>query len=309
MVAERNERSVAERVVAWLRDMQWDVYQEVQVRSSGGRADIVATHGSLVWVVEVKMNLCIRVMEQAYRWKWCAHYVSIAVPPLTPKQRCRTAMVKPFAERILRDYGIGLFIVSTADRAYSFDHPCSTRLGPALHRKADADYLRSSLHEEQKTWTAAGNSHGEYYSPFRATCKQVALHVKHNPGCTLKELIDGINHHYASDTSARSALVQWIRGGVVPGVRSENDGRRIRLYAEEQEHGMDEAHWNKMYGRVENRFSKFIIRVSTLPDPYRRLFISQVVEPSLQKMEEQLEYGKVRLGDAQARRGREHKRK
>ena len=45
----------------------------------------------------------------------------------------------------------------------------------------------------------------------------------------LKDLVDGVAHHYASDSSARGNLCRMIREGVIQGIRIEG-GRPLRLF-------------------------------------------------------------------------------
>jgi hypothetical protein len=48
----------------------------------------------------------------------------------------------------------------------------------------------------------------------------------------VKDLVDGIKHHYASDASARACLVAQALRGDIKGVRVVRDGRR--LYFEQE---------------------------------------------------------------------------
>ena len=47
---------------------------------------------------------------------------------------------------------------------------------------------------------------------------------------SLKEVVDGIDHHYGSDTTARSCLSAWIWAGKVRGVVARREGRLLRIY-------------------------------------------------------------------------------
>lgn len=46
----------------------------------------------------------------------------------------------------------------------------------------------------------------------------------------VKLAIDGLSHHYISDKTAIASLRKWIDTGKVRGVRSEYEGRMVRLY-------------------------------------------------------------------------------
>lgn len=201
------EAEIARPVVEYLRDLRWEVYQEVCQCGGCRRADIVAVQDPVIWVIEAKKVLSFGVIYQAWWWQnWC-HRVSIVVPTAKHSDGRHMAL------RILRDLGVGLFQVS---RDGLVDH---TFLG-RLNRKPvrGGARIRNMLFEEQKSFTQAGTN-GKFFSPFKATCKKLREFVSENRGCTMKQAIDGIDHHYASDASARGNLAKLIRDGVVEGVQ------------------------------------------------------------------------------------------
>jgi hypothetical protein len=51
------------------RPRAWEVYQEVQLEAYRPIADIVATADPKVCVVECKLSLGFRVIEQVWRWQ------------------------------------------------------------------------------------------------------------------------------------------------------------------------------------------------------------------------------------------------
>lgn len=197
------------RVVAELRAQQWRVYQEVTGR--GGRADIVATQGPFVWVVECKIRFGLDVLAQAWGWRKYAHFVSIAV--WSARRSWST-----FGSRVLADYGIGCLVVD--------EHAVHEHMPPAFLRRANTEELRGRLTPDLEAYGAqAGNADSHFYSRFKQTCTEVQRFVKLRPGCTLKQVIEGIRHHYASTSSARASLAHWMERGKVPGVRLERDGK------------------------------------------------------------------------------------
>lgn len=209
MRAMLSEQDMAARVVAWLQEQHWDVYQEVVVR--GPRADIVAVQGRIVWVIECKAAMGLRLLEQAWSWRGVAHYVSAAIPSRSGSR---------FGDKIMRDYGIGLLSVGDS---------VSETVPPLLWRRADVDTIRTRLREEHKTYAAAGNASSSYYSPWKATCDEVRAFVARTPGCSLKDLVDGIRHHYRTAANARTSLRTWIDEGKISGVRLVRDGRHLTL--------------------------------------------------------------------------------
>lgn len=205
------EVDVARPVVEWLADLRYDVYQEVA--GYYGVADIVATRGPLIWVVEVKRTFSLPLLEQAHRWIGSAHRVSIAVPKL-PSRAHDVAM------RVLESFGIGVFLVTDGHVAHR---------GTPLHRAVKTDVW--NLCDEQRDYVPAGSCGGGYWSEFKRTAKDARRYVDEHPGCTLRELVDGIAHHYSSDKTARAHLPRYIRDGIIEGIRVE-ETRPLRLWPE-----------------------------------------------------------------------------
>jgi hypothetical protein len=214
------EELLAEKVVAYLQDLHWDVYQEVKPKGFGGIADIVAVQSNRVWVIETKTTFSLAVIAQARRWKNFAHWVSVAVPSVR-----RSGSRTDIGCEILRHYGIGLI------RVYDhYEGILAEDVKPRLARKALAGKILSSLCKEQKTYSKAGNNRSEYYSPFKRTCNEVARAVHANPGINLKSLIEKVDHHYASASSARNSLRYWAETGKIRGIRMERDGKFIKFF-------------------------------------------------------------------------------
>ena len=215
----RDEVELARLVRAWLIEQRWDVYQEVRVSYGGPRADLVAVRGAVVWVVETKLRLGLPVVEQAMRWRRVAHYVSVAA-----QGRCGVCLT-----RLLKGEGIGWIIPSPSE------HCCVERIAPRLFRRAAAHIIRRQLCDAQRTYARAGNAISAYWSPWRETCRQTLEFIRAHPGCTLKELVDGIRHHYSASATARTSLAKYLRQGIIPGVTGRlDDRRRYRLYAGEK---------------------------------------------------------------------------
>lgn len=218
-MSKTSETDVARPVVEWLQQWHWTVYQEVQHYRGGTVADIVAVQDELVWIIEVKTSLNLSLLAQAYDWKYYGHYISVAVPTISQRSSGRD-----IASIILKDWGIGLIEVE-------YDNVCETN-EPRLHRKGLAHEFRERLREEQKTWAEAGNSEGRRYTPFQGTRRGVQNYVRRNPGCTIKDLIDNVKHHYYSPASAKGCLLRWIQNGVIDGIRMDMEQRPYKLYPE-----------------------------------------------------------------------------
>jgi len=214
-----NEVELGEQVVAYLEERQWTVYQEVS--ALGRTADIVAVMDGRVWTIECKLSFSLRVLEQAVGWRRYSHWVSVAVP--TP------SAARAFNRRVAAMFGCGVLGCSLRHEVV-----CREYVPAHLLRKAYVEPITKHLDEKMRTFAKAGNASGKRWTPFMRTCSNITEYVRRNPGCTLKQLLDNIPHHYASRSSARSSLSYWLRMGKVPGVVCSTDGhltlrlRRLR---------------------------------------------------------------------------------
>lgn len=212
-----SEAELAAHVVAWLHDQRFEVYQEVDV--GGWTCDIVGRRPPILFAVECKLTFSTSVVEQAYRWLDSAHYTAVAVP--VGRRRGHTML-----NHYCRLTGIGVLTVAPGSDPWA---RVSEELHPRLHRNI-VGRLRERLHERQKTYAQAGNALGRRFTPFQGTCEALRDFVERNPGCTMKDAVKGIRHHYASST-ARSALLKWLRDGIIKGVRVE-ETRPLTLHPE-----------------------------------------------------------------------------
>jgi len=222
------EAELAKIAVAWLRDLHWEVYQEVKMSYGDKRADIVAVQNKIVWVIETKMTMSIDLLDQAYHWRYYAHRVSICYPTRKSLGSFKYKFnLKPVVYALMRQEGIGLM---TAEHGGGYIHES---IAPRLNRTAHADRILSCLCEEHKTFAEAGNNTSTHWSPFQDTCSKLREYLTKNPGSTLKQVIDNISTHYHSKESARGSIAHWLKCGKVKGVRVEKEGRGLKLFAEQ----------------------------------------------------------------------------
>ena len=210
------EKDIAEKVLRWLESEGWDVYQEVCF--GPGIADFVAVNpAGISWVLEVKKSFALAVLAQAWHWinHSCAHQVSVAVP------FGRNWKTRTFAEAAARSFGIGVLYVSAYD--------VQQRVDPTRIEKPKKDIVET-LSPEHKTHASAGSVGGGYWTEFKATCAAVLEFVTLNPGCTGRELSEGIEHHYASNAGARSTLTKWAKSGKLPCIRVTTDTRPAKFW-------------------------------------------------------------------------------
>lgn len=216
-----SEAVYADVLMGWLRDKGWDCYPEVQLSYGGTRIDIVAVMGPVCWAIEVKTSLNLDVMCQASD-HWCAVARSIAVP---------WSKGRPDVKRVLDALQIGM--ITIRPRPYNESQwDVKEDVRPPIIKanfKMQRTYLRPYLSDEHKKYKP-GTQH-EYYTPYRGTIDRVMEFVRDHQGCTIKNLVDGINHHYASDTTARAALLTALqRWEFKKGIRVDTSTKPYKIY-------------------------------------------------------------------------------
>lgn len=218
--AAMKETEVAVLVVERLRDDGWEVFQEVAC--AGSVADIVAVRKRITWIVEVKTKFSLDLVAQAVNWVklGAASFVSIAYPRKTASAR------EQLITEILTERKIGRIIVG--DRYNNIIPPQFIR----RHRGHRIN-IRKHLFAAQKT-SIAGSAHGGHWTPWKRTCEVLREHVYANPGCTMREAVEAINHHYMRDSTARACLLTQIRDGALEGIETKRDGRALTLHLKPQ---------------------------------------------------------------------------
>jgi len=218
----KTETELAEPVVAWLEDLGWEVFQEVEAHSGGPRADLVARRGPVIWAIEVKRSLSLKLLGQGHAWKQWAHRVSIAFPA---GKRSASAP----ALRLAKLDGLGLIEVY---RPTGHGNVWERERGEFRRRIVRPPRLT----EAHKTYAKAGNADGRRWSPFKATCENIRDVVAKTPGLTITEVVERVEHHYASPKSARGSLLTWARAGKLDGVVARGGSKAEgawRLYPED----------------------------------------------------------------------------
>lgn len=213
------ETDVARAIIAHFEG--FDIYQEVAWM--GCVADIVVDVNGWGHVIETKTSLGLPVLAQAAKWvRKGVKRVSIGVP------RSKGSDSRHLAEDIARNAGIGIY------ELHRFGSGVGETIRPRFRRGKSnprPDILDVCV-EEHKTFCAAGSRSGRW-SPYKQTCKLVLKVVEESPGLSIREIVDRVEHHYASDTNARACLLPWIREGKVPGVEAKRCGRYWEMYAKE----------------------------------------------------------------------------
>jgi len=197
------EADLAAILVKHLKELKWTVYQEVDLKPLGGIADIIATQNNLLWVIEAKLNFGLSVIAQTERHIGYANYVSILTPARTSTHY-----------KILKLLGIGHIQIGC-------DHYASETVRPKLNRKKAESY-KKKLCPEQLTHGMAGTASGDRFSPFKRTVGEIKSYISLNPGCSIKQAIENVDHHYSSFISAKSSILYWIKSGIIEDIEILN---------------------------------------------------------------------------------------
>ncbi len=211
---DKSEESLGKIMVEYLTSLHWEVFQEVETRQQGSRADIVARRGPIVGVIECKRSFGLPVLEQAYEWREHAHFIWIATWSGNPRGR--------LVYRLLEDFGIGWWKIYVGDVREAVA-PRFNRRPPRLSE------LTQCLVPQRQAFGAAGSARGGHWTPFRATCHELERIAKETPGVSLRDALSQFKHHYANTKSAMCALPEWIEKGKVPGVRLDRSSGKICL--------------------------------------------------------------------------------
>lgn len=221
------ETDIGAAMKAEFESKGWTVYPEVWFR--GACADLVAVKGGNTWAVECKVDHSFGVIGQAINWMRHADFVSVA----TTYAARNTYEARHL---VMSTLGIGWFEYQNAPGIWNhatkrYDaYRVAEQVPPHRNECDEPGRLLESLCPEQ---LHSGITPGAQFAPrvteFSMTCKRLAEYVTANPRCRLREAITGIQHHYATAASARSALRHWITQGKVVGVKAEWEHSRLLL--------------------------------------------------------------------------------
>ena len=217
-MSRMRETDVAGRVIAYLQDLKYEVHQEA------GGADIVALMSGYPWIIECKVQLGLDVLAQAWNWVrlGAAAFVSVATPIFRQSDGCRVA------EHFMREQGVGWLSVGEWGPdgvTWHGDYPVTEHIQPrvqATFRRRDRRYVNYDIRRacNDKTlngYAVAGSPSPRRWTPFKETCDEVRRALKNGP-MTTRQLVDTIQHHYASAGGARSRLAHYLGRGIIEGI-------------------------------------------------------------------------------------------
>lgn len=225
-MVKRIETEVAAKVIEWLRSTGWTVYQEICPYYGGNIIDILAVKDGEYWAIEVKTSLSLAVMAQALRNKDYAHYSSFAVPIGTE----RGDKVRHFAQIVSRKLGIGF--IEVCDFGSNRFSPIMTKVAPVLQPNPLLSGYKGLLIKKAENFAPAGNNEGKFWSHYRNTIEQAREYIEKHPGCTSKEIVENIKHHY-NHGSAAQALLTALRKWEESWCTVDSTKRPFRVYLRE----------------------------------------------------------------------------
>ena len=198
------ETELAQRFVDYLSD--FDLYFEVDYYRS---VDIVALNGRISAAYEVKTTFNFKVLEQAIENSKHFNYSYIAVPEFKDGS---------IQLQLCRDYGLGLIMY---DNKHGY-HDVREWIHPRLNRHVNNNRLIENLHVVNKlSKPGAQSGDGEKITAFQITVENAVRYVQRHPGCTIKEMVDKIIHHYSTDKLACTNIYGRIYQGVIKELRLE----------------------------------------------------------------------------------------
>lgn len=203
------EKDLAAAVVAWLNQKGYaQVYQEVVF--GGGTADLVVDRDGNGWVIETKKSLSLAVMGQAYDRQNDTGLVSIAVFKAKKRDSGRN-----FARTLCRQFGMGLLEVD----AYGYVHEVATPTD--MKRSKRIGDILQSCRPEHLTFCAAGSQNGAF-TVFKDTIIKVRKFLREYGPRTVKQIVENVDHHYKTASTARRSLEKWLQQSkVCPGIDHE----------------------------------------------------------------------------------------
>lgn len=210
------EEQIARAVMDQMIADGYDCYPEVCFRSGGSRADIIGVRHGLVTIVECKVASSLALLDQAIGWIGHANFVLIAHEISSRRTGSN------LREHVFTYFGIGAIsvmgqLVSEYRRAQY--HRIRTEI---------KKYILDRLHPDMKQYSPGTQS--GFSSPWSRTMGAVQFFVNKNPGCSIRNIIDNVTHHYCGDSIARACISQWIQLDKTK-FRTEREGRKLLIFS------------------------------------------------------------------------------
>lgn len=206
------ESDLALHIVDHLEKQGYTAYKEVCMKGRGGnaRADCYFVkydnENNIIdtIAVETKLNLNLTVIQQSDRWKSkYANKVAVCIPT-TGRKGLKS---RRFAIKVCKSLGIGV---------YQLDKTCTIKEAVCPEHTESKNIQYPPLYEQQKD-SVAGNTDSEFYTAFKNTVNKLNEFMVDKDNHLWSDLIKEIDHHYKSDSSAKTSLKKYIGGTVIEG--------------------------------------------------------------------------------------------
>lgn len=184
---------------SYLENEGYAVYAEVPCY--GKTADIVAVRDNIVTVVEMKVTMNLKLVEQVFFWRNMANYVYAAVP--------MEADITPFVRELLRNAGIG--IIGLDIRVCDDSKPFCSRIEKyekaKLFRKlafSREDYFQPIRWEQHIIPEHSQNTAGVKHADIRVSRYKLMMeHAQHllsiwPEGMSINELANKLDTYYTN---------------------------------------------------------------------------------------------------------------
>ena len=213
-----SETELANGVVAYLRGAGWTVYPELHdIDIIATRPDPNAPNGLLITGIECKQHFNLTVLHQAWDKQRYVDQMSVAVSHGYQDH-------ENFGCRIAQKFGLGVLYVSKNQNYMdqTFSYPVK------LQEEAVVEYRRlfyvdKLLHPQAENYSEPGRKGGKQWSRFKMTVFYLVEYAKEHPGCTIKDALLNVKHHYSSPYSARACISKRIKDGTIKELKVENN--------------------------------------------------------------------------------------
>lgn len=187
----------------WLEKQGYTVYSEIQPRTGGRRADLLAEKNKKLIIVELKLNLGLKVMDQAFAWLengW-VHQVYIAVP------KKRGWDMPSIAHNALLNEGIGFLEV---DMHYSAetsvdDEVIQTIVPRCFIHPEKSDELLNFLtpYHLKNSLIGGSKSTGKHLTAYAISILKIKEYLAIvSKWTTAKEISENVTTHYLAKNKA-----------------------------------------------------------------------------------------------------------
>lgn len=198
------EAELALKFIEHFTNAGQEIYKEVE--HGRGRIDFVSVLAPVRTAVEVKLGANLAVLDQAITNQLYCHYSYVAIPWVRGVYKGSIFM------RICMKFGVGILVYESRHGSEEIIE----YVAPVMHRKV----LDLKLADYQKDSIASTN--GGYMTAYKVTVKNIAEYARRRPGCTLKEAMCAVPHHYSTAACGAASIRRGIERGWIKDFTLDN---------------------------------------------------------------------------------------